>query len=103
MKIFKKEAIKETYMKKKIISMLFCVVLLFSGLLAGCTAGEHNTNNGTFVLGKAPKYVFMLIGDGMSVVQINAAQVLNGNNTLGEISTNNLLLRVFPPAVWQST
>ncbi|NLL90466.1 MAG: alkaline phosphatase [Dehalococcoidales bacterium] len=83
-------------MRKKIISMLFCVVLLFSGLLAGCTAGEQNTNTGTFVLGKAPKYVFMLIGDGMSAVQINAAQVLNGNNTLGEISTNNLLFASFP-------
>jgi alkaline phosphatase len=47
-------------------------------------------------LAKAPKYIFMLIGDGMSAVQVNAAQVLNGNNTSGEVSTHNLLFSTFP-------
>jgi alkaline phosphatase len=84
-------------MKKKIISMLFCFVLL-SALLVGCTPAETNTSTGTqaSVSEKAPKYVFMLIGDGMSAVQVNAAQVFNGNNTVGEISTDNLLFSSFP-------
>jgi alkaline phosphatase len=38
----------------------------------------------------------MLIGDGMSAVQVNAAQVLNGNNTNGKVSTDNLLFANFP-------
>jgi alkaline phosphatase len=38
----------------------------------------------------------MLIGDGMSAVQINSAQVYNGNGRNGEISTDNLLFTAFP-------
>ncbi len=37
-----------------------------------------------------PKYVFMFIGDGMSGVQTNAAQILNGNNKVGEVSLTPL-------------
>lgn len=45
---------------------------------------------------KAPKYIFMLIGDGMSAVQVNSTQVYNGNNTEGKIATENLLFADFP-------
>lgn len=45
---------------------------------------------------KAPKYIFMFIGDGMSAVQVNSAQVMNGNNTYGEIATDNLAFTNFP-------
>ncbi|SHK00418.1 alkaline phosphatase [Hathewaya proteolytica DSM 3090] len=45
---------------------------------------------------KKPKYVFMFIGDGMSHVQINAAQILNGNKKSGEIATKNLKFTRFP-------
>ncbi len=41
-------------------------------------------------IAKKPKYVFMFIGDGMSSVQTNAAQILNGNNKVGEVALNPL-------------
>lgn len=47
---------------------------------------------------KGPKYVFMFIGDGMSQVQVNAAQVYQGNNTYGEVTTDNLNFTEFPVA-----
>ncbi len=47
---------------------------------------------------KTPKYIFLFIGDGMSHVQINAAQVLRGNNTQGEIATMPLNFTKFPVA-----
>ncbi len=45
---------------------------------------------------KAPKYIFMFIGDGMSAVQVNSAQVMNGDNTYGEVVTENLAFTKFP-------
>ena len=47
---------------------------------------------------KAPKYVFLFIGDGMSYVQLNAAQVLNGNSKSGEVATKSLNFAQFPVA-----
>jgi alkaline phosphatase len=47
---------------------------------------------------KTPKYIFLLVGDGMSYAQINAAQVYLGNNTSGEIETMNLNFTQFPVA-----
>lgn len=47
---------------------------------------------------KNPKYIFLFIGDGMSYVQVNAAQVYLGNNTSGEVSTTNLNFTEFPVA-----
>lgn len=47
---------------------------------------------------KVPKYVFMFIGDGMSQVQVNAAQVYLGNNTSGEVALNQLNFTQFPAA-----
>ena len=43
-----------------------------------------------------PKYIFLLIGDGMSYAQINAAQVYLGNNTSGEVDTDDLNFTQFP-------
>ena len=45
-----------------------------------------------------PKYVFLFIGDGMSHVQVNAAQVYNGNNTAGEVTPGPLNFTQFPVA-----
>ena len=45
-----------------------------------------------------PKYVFLFIGDGMSHVQINAAQVYMGNNTPGAVDTYGLNFTGFPVA-----
>ena len=47
---------------------------------------------------KKPKYVFLFIGDGMSHVQINAAQVYMGNNTPGAVDTYGLNFTGFPVA-----
>lgn len=46
----------------------------------------------------APKYVFLFIGDGMSYVQVNAAQVYLGNNTPGEVKGESLNFTRFPVA-----
>ena len=45
-----------------------------------------------------PKYIFVFIGDGMSHVQVNAAQVYRGNNTPGEVATQSLNFTQFPVA-----
>ena len=45
---------------------------------------------------KTPKYIFLLIGDGMSYAQINAAQVYLGNNTSGQVDTSDLNFTQFP-------
>ncbi len=47
---------------------------------------------------KMPKYIFLLIGDGMSYAQINAAQVYLGDNISGEVATENLNFTQFPVA-----
>jgi alkaline phosphatase len=83
----------------------FSAVLVVMMLILGACTTELTPTSSTTpttgvtttpVLAKAPKYIFMLIGDGMSAVQVNAAQVLNGNNTSGEVSTHNLLFSTFP-------
>ncbi|MDR2513699.1 MAG: alkaline phosphatase [Christensenellaceae bacterium] len=45
-----------------------------------------------------PKYIFLFIGDGMSHVQVNAAQVYLGNNTSGEVEPAKLNFTTFPVA-----
>jgi alkaline phosphatase len=47
---------------------------------------------------KKPKYIFLFIGDGMSYVQVNAAQIYLGNNTSGEVAPTNLNFTEFPVA-----
>ncbi|MDO5690377.1 MAG: alkaline phosphatase [Tissierellia bacterium] len=59
-------------------------------------ATEEATETAKEAATKPPKYIFMLIGDGMSAVQINSAQVFNGNSKDGEIATKNLLFADFP-------
>ncbi|MBN2239978.1 MAG: alkaline phosphatase [Dehalococcoidales bacterium] len=91
-------------MKKKIIPILLCLALvtsIFSGCTSDKSAEKTSTSTSspakeTVIEQKVPKYVFMMIGDGMSAVQVNAAQVINGNNTSGEVSTDNLLFANFP-------
>ena len=45
---------------------------------------------------KTPKYVFLFLGDGMSHVQINAAQVFMGDNKPGEVAVKALNFTQFP-------
>ncbi len=109
--------------RKRIVSAgLFLVMSL--GLLNGCSltqnSSEQTTSTGTTASAaasagttattdamvtadavsneemKTPKYIFLFIGDGMSYVQTNAAQVYLGNNTEGEIATESLNFTQFP-------
>lgn len=105
-------------MKRNAISFIL-IVLLVLGTFSGCSAnatGDETTTGDTNqttttaatttqqeaettqteLENKLPKYVFMLIGDGMSAVQVNAAQVYNGNNSEGEVDTADLLFTEFP-------
>lgn len=90
-------------MNKKVLSLALCVTLSLS-ILAGCSStvknpaavGSASVNNAK--AGKTPKYVFLFIGDGMSHVQVNAAQVYRGNNTSGEVATKSLNFTQFPAA-----
>ena len=46
--------------------------------------------------GKKPKYLFLFVGDGMSHVQMNAAQVYSGDNKTGEVKVKKLSFNQFP-------
>lgn len=67
---------------------------------ADTTAGATTTTVADSKSGavKEPKYIFLFVGDGMSHVQINAAQVYRGNNTEGEVTTKSLNFTQFPEA-----
>lgn len=97
-------------MKKTFIYAL-CLAMILSFAACSNTAGndevsqEQNPAQQTAVEGnpeesqaKEPKYIFMLIGDGMSYAQINAAQVYRGNNKSGEIELEKLNFTEFPAA-----
>lgn len=91
-------------------------LVLTLGLLAGCSAPVATAaetvapssaptaapvvaqNTAVSTTAKAPKYVFLFIGDGMSHVQINAAQVLLGDNKPGEVAVKSLNFTQFPVA-----
>jgi alkaline phosphatase len=89
--------------------------VLTLGMLAGCSASVATaaetavptvkpavvpvtSQNATESATKTPKYVFLFIGDGMSHVQINAAQVLLGDNKPGEVAVKSLNFTQFPIA-----
>lgn len=80
-------------MNKKIISGMLALLLLIGTILLGF-GGSHPVLAETAVAeaaaGGNAKYVFFFIGDGMSHVQVNAAQVYRGNNTPGEVNLQNL-------------
>ncbi|HWP79175.1 MAG TPA: alkaline phosphatase [Candidatus Acidoferrum sp.] len=92
-------------MKKKLVSLLLCALMaasVFSGCAPKETAAPPTGQGDATPTGvsneetKTPKYIFMLIGDGMSAVQVNSAQVFNGDNVSGEVATKNLLFADFP-------
>jgi len=91
-------------MKKRLI----LVLLLLAAVTLGLAAQPAGESTPTWEVAeqqtaKAPKYVFMFIGDGMSHVQINAAQVLKGNNTKGSVSLEKLTFTEFPVSGLQTT
>jgi alkaline phosphatase len=69
-------------MLKKLLSSVLILAMIIT-FTAGCTATpqansalvQTATVAGTLVTQRAPKYIFMFIGDGMSAVQVNSAQI----------------------------
>jgi alkaline phosphatase len=57
---------------------------------------DLTANNSTTPEVKTPKYIFLFIGDGMSYVQVNAAQTYLGNNKSGEVAEAKLNFTQFP-------
>ncbi|HAX74180.1 MAG TPA: alkaline phosphatase [Firmicutes bacterium] len=93
-------------MFKKLLSLMLTAATIMA-FTTGCqndASDVDETEGNTDVVeteqseAKTPKYVFMFIGDGMSPVQINAAQVYKGNNTYGEIELGKLNFTQFPVA-----
>jgi len=83
--------------KRFTVLVLACTLSL--SLLVGCTPSDTEgtgSDNNVAVTSATPKYIFMLIGDGMSAVQVNAAQVLTGDNVSGEVAVNQLNFTEFP-------
>ncbi|NLY08722.1 MAG: alkaline phosphatase [Tissierellia bacterium] len=58
-------------------------------------AAGSNTS-ATIPAKKAPKYLFLFIGDGMAHVQVQAAQVYKGNNKYGEVKPELINFSKFP-------
>jgi len=96
---------------KKRIPGLFLGLMMSVSILSGCDnqAGTPAPSTSavqpasapveqTAPAEKTPKYVFLFIGDGMSHVQVNAAQVYTGNNKSGEVAMKNLNFTKFPVA-----
>ena len=53
--------------------------------------------------GKSPKYIFMFIGDGMSAVQVNSAQIYRGTNKHNNITLGTLNFQNFEAVGYQTT
>jgi len=96
---------------KKILSYVLCLAMLLSALTGCATVSAQTKTTSTIKesaisqqlaskssLNKAPKYIFMFIGDGMSFVQVNAAQVYEGNNKSGEVAPSLVNFSQFPVA-----
>jgi alkaline phosphatase len=90
-------------MKKRIVSFLVLLLCVLSLAGAEGVKEQEKMNLQGVSLSERPKYVFMFIGDGMSHVQINAAQVFNGNNTKGDIALSPLNFTQFPVLGLQTT
>jgi alkaline phosphatase len=88
-------------MRKHLLMVLLLAAAVMAGLSAQA-AGEIQGSSAMPVQAQ-PKYVFMFIGDGMSHVQINAAQVLKGGNEKGKLSLKPLTFTSFPVLGLQTT
>lgn len=91
-------------MGKKLMGALACV-LVASTILAGVSTlsastvtSTVNSNGETTIktIYKKPKYVFTFIGDGMSYVQLNAAQVYLGSKNKSGVALDKLAVTQFP-------
>ena len=85
-------------MKKRIVIALCVLTLAFQPLFAGGGAQQTAQNTG-IVSGKGQaKYVFLFIGDGMSMSQISAAEVYSTARSSSDIAITRLGFSRFPVA-----
>lgn len=88
-------------LSKKIFASVLCTMLMGTtavGIMvvptnAKITKVAQNTKEQTY---KKPKYIFTFIGDGMSYVQVNSAQIYKGVTEKGGINLGKLTLSQFP-------
>jgi len=91
---------------RKRLSYVLCLLLLLTSLVGVSSVSAQGNQlekvsdklNSAINVQKAPKYIFMFIGDGMGLPQIQAAQVYEGNNTSGEVAPEMLNFTLFPAA-----
>lgn len=94
-------------MKSALLLLLVAVLVVGSVCLPLSTiGGEGKVAQAAMTAGSADKpakYVFLFIGDGMAHVQVNAAQVYQGNQNYGEIAVDRMSFTQFPVAGVQLT
>ncbi len=94
-------------MSKKVISSLLVLVMIVSILTGLTTVSKTNLNvnpaEAASVSAKSPKYIFMFIGDGMSAVQVNSAQIYGGTNEHNKITLDELNFQDFEAVGYQTT
>ncbi|PHV70812.1 alkaline phosphatase [Sporanaerobium hydrogeniformans] len=86
---------------KKLFTAIACIAIASTGLAAFSTVTNAQTkivqtqsvNQATY---KKPKYIFTFIGDGMSYVQLNAAQVYQSAMKSSNIELSKLAITQFP-------
>lgn len=87
-------------LKKRIhlLFLIFTLVFLMTGFsrIEGIDSNDDRVSHIALESKTNPKYVFMFIGDGMSQVQVNAAQMYQGNKQYSEIRTKPLNFTKFP-------
>ncbi|WP_128426753.1 alkaline phosphatase [Gudongella oleilytica] len=97
-------------MLKKLLSSVLILAMIIT-FTAGCTATPQANSAlvqtaavaGTLVTQRAPKYIFMFIGDGMSAVQVNSAQIFGGNNEHNNMSLDEMNFQEFEAVGYQTT
>ena len=88
---------------KKLVAVLIGVVVMGTSLVgfismeaksvAQVGAASTTTQKAQY---KKPKYIFTFIGDGMSYVQLNAANIYQGVTEKGDLNLGNLAVSEFP-------
>lgn len=112
-------------MLKKLKSAKKATVLLFSTALVTSTLGACSASGTTQAQAqpqttqtqvqstqpeavekqevKEPKYIFMFIGDGMSAVQVNSAQIYGGTNKHNQMALDKMNFQGFEAVGYQTT
>ncbi|MGD9569495.1 MAG: alkaline phosphatase [Sedimentibacter sp.] len=97
---------------KRIISCLLSLAMI-AGIVTGCATAnaqpkesiiESNAINYSLSNSRrTPKYIFMFIGDGMSAVQVNSAQIYGGTNEHNNINLDEMNFQDFEAVGYQTT